>query len=376
VEVLGRELRSAQEAFLAERKRRAEENAQAKALAELADADARARGEREREHEEALRAMTAERDALASREQTRAIAESAAETARPPRSKAKGPDPKGSAVETPPEILRRELARALGGEGEAALAIDVMLAEAGSTTMPGGNQELLAFVERHLLAELRAHLGQAKSDALMDVLAAELARGAVPAGPPSKDSDRRRTVRPPTDHQRQTVRPPTGDHPSGAGRRTKRPPPAEEKPARGRTVPSGSAGERDARLAAGSIQRSVLVIDRDRVARADVSRALARAGCEITVRDSCAGIANAAHEFDVIVTEVVGVDIEELCEAFAGHPPPCAIIAWTAGIDGARTTLRGAGLGGVSVVRKESRPDALVAAVRAHLAERKAIARP
>jgi CheY-like chemotaxis protein len=139
-------------------------------------------------------------------------------------------------------------------------------------------------------------------------------------------------------------------------------------------VRPGPVAEGDARLTGGSIQRSVLLIDCDRIARAQLSRGLARAGCEITVRDSCAGIAKGADEFDVIVTEVVGVAIEELYEAFAGRPLRCAIIAWTAGIDGARTKLRAAGLDGVSVVLKESRPDALVAAVLAQLAERKSVA--
>jgi hypothetical protein len=116
-------------------------------------------------------------------------------------------------------------------------------------------------------------------------------------------------------------------------------------------------------------RRSVLVIDCDRLARADMSRALARAGCEITVRDSCAGIATGTEEFDVIVTEVVGVAIEELIEAVETNPPSCGIIAWTSEVEGARNMLQSAGLDSIPVVPKEPRPTALVAAVRAQLGE-------
>jgi hypothetical protein len=109
--------------------------------------------------------------------------------------------------------------------------------------------------------------------------------------------------------------------------------------------------------------------------RADVARALARAGCEITVRDSCAGIGRAIGEFDLIVTEVVDVAIEELVETFVKTAPPCSLIAWTTGIDSARSMLDAAGLPSASVVFKESRPEALVAAVRASIGDLPSIAR-
>jgi CheY-like chemotaxis protein len=124
-----------------------------------------------------------------------------------------------------------------------------------------------------------------------------------------------------------------------------------------------------ARPAARSGRRSVLVIDGDRLARADTSRALARAGCEITVRDSCAGIATGTAEFDVIVTEVVGVAIEALIKALEQSPLSCGIIAWTSEVEGARRMLQSAGLDSIPVVPKEPRPTALVAAVRAQLGE-------
>ncbi len=93
------------------------------------------------------------------------------------------------------------------------------------------------------------------------------------------------------------------------------------------------------------------------------------------VRDSCSDIAASADEFDVIVTEVVSVGVEELLTTFSQRPPKCALIVWTPGAESAKAMFQAAGIRGVAFVRKESRPDGLVGAVRASLGDLPGIAR-
>ena len=115
-------------------------------------------------------------------------------------------------------------------------------------------------------------------------------------------------------------------------------------------------------------RRAVLLIDADKGARVNIVRALARANCEVTVRDSCADLAVAIDGFDVIVNEVVGVAIEELVNLYGKRPrPDASIVVWTAGVEGARTLLDAAGLKDVSVLQKGHRADGLVAAVQSCL---------
>ncbi len=234
----------------------------------------------------------------------------------------------------PRDVLRSVLTRALGA-GRAEIAIKMALGAARRTELPVESDELLALVERHLLVELTANLGQAPAHTMMDDLAAQLAT-ATPAAPAVEMQG----------VQRRTTKPPAESAGANASRRPSRPAPndAKIKPARRR--------------------RSVLVIERDRVARTAISRALARAGCEVSVRDSCAEIGTGARDFEVIVTGVVGVAIEELLTTFAQRPPPCKVVAWAEGIEGARAMFTTAGLRGVSFVARESRPDSLVSAVR------------
>ena len=113
-------------------------------------------------------------------------------------------------------------------------------------------------------------------------------------------------------------------------------------------------------------RRAVLLIDADRVARVNTVRALARASCEVTVRDSCVDVGTLIGGFDVVVTEVVGVAIEELVKACAERSP-CAIFVWTPGVDSARALFDTAGIKDVSVLQKGNRADGLVAAVQARL---------
>jgi DNA-binding response OmpR family regulator len=157
------------------------------------------------------------------------------------------------------------------------------------------------------------------------------------------------------------------DRPKTASAST--PPPLDDEDTTTIEVPSvdEGAGESGARL---------LLIARDRETRADLSRALARTGCEVVVRDSCANVASGADDFDVIVTEVVGVGIEQLLEAFARKPPAAQIIASATRVEATRRMFQSTGLGSVSVILKASRPDTLVAAVRAQLDTQKGRAAP
>ena len=215
---------------------------------------------------------------------------------------------------------------------------------------PKRRDEFLAFVERHLLGELRRKLGSDVSSALMDDLAVGLA-DCYPTKPPSRPApadDDETTERP-------TIRAPDGET---------QPPvavPKERAPAR---------IEDDDRVSHVSGRRSVLVIDADRMARVDLSRALIRADCEVTVRDTCKGALSSADNYDVIVTDVDGVAIDDLIEAFVDDPPSCAVIAWTKAVQRAKSMFVAAGLTSFSVVHKEERPANVVAAVDALLTDR------
>ncbi len=244
------------------------------------------------------------------------------------------------------QVLRTVLARSLGGDAKAGLVITAILGAAGHKQLPSAHGELLALLERHLLAEILGHLSRLQARTLMDELVAALTRDVQKDGASRADVAHRHTTKPP---------PPEA---GAVSKQTMRPmPPAVVRPARvvGR--------------------RAVLVIDRDRMARANVSRALARAGCEVTVRDSCADIGTGVDEFDVIVTEVENVAVENLLAAFASDPPQATIVAWTVTVDSAKEMLASAGMDGVVVVRKESRADALVAVVRTTLGEPQGLVR-
>jgi hypothetical protein len=250
----------------------------------------------------------------------------------------------------PREVLRRLVALALGDETSANLTIAVALRVARRKTLPRGRHELLAFVERHLHGELRDQLGPRLAAAVLDDLAAALDERPMSEPAPDMDEGAER-------HERATMRAPDAV------------PPVAAKPVR-----QAVRIEDDARSTATSARRAVLVIDADRIARVDLSRALIRADCEVTVRDSCSGAMRGADGYDVIVTDIDGVAIDELIEAFVENTPSCAVIAWTKRVDRARAMFRAAGLDTFSVVPKESRPDAVVAAVDGLLKKRASVA--
>jgi CheY-like chemotaxis protein len=246
----------------------------------------------------------------------------------------------------PRGVLRTILARALGAAGRAELVLAAVLGAAKTKELPVHGDQLLALLERHLHAELRGQVGEAAAHTIMDELSSALVERV------SAESVRGENI----------------EHHS-----TTRPPPAmEEGPVTKDLVrPEIPPAPRPVRVPG----RAVLVIDRDRMARANVSRALAREGCEITVRDSCAGIDEGAGEFDVIVTEIVDVGIEELIKTFGRGRAPCPVIAWTASVDAAQVMFHSAGIPEASVVMKEARADALVAAIRKNLGETTGVAR-
>ena len=256
----------------------------------------------------------------------------------------------GDKAEDPPGLLRALVARALGDEAAANATIALALRGAGRKELPKRRDHFLAFVERHLHGELRKKLGPKISSTLMDNLATGLA-DRYPTKPPS----RRAPAAGDETAERPTVRAPHGDT---------LPPVA---------VPKARALARfedDHRVTHVSGRRSVLVIDADRMARVDLSRALIRADCEVTVRDTCKGALSAAEGYDVIVTDVDGVNVEELIEAFVDDPPSCAVIAWTKAVNRAKSMFMAAGLEAFSVVHKEERPANVMAAVDALLRDR------
>jgi len=272
---------------------------------------------------------------------------SSPESGRPLRARPSGEFRAAAAVARDPhdprEIVRRVLLRSLA-EAQAELAITMALAAAGRRDLPSQRDELLALIERYLLSELIGHLGNEQANKLMDELAAALAEK--------------------TAHEEAAAE----VHPL-----TTKPPP--ELKSRVSTLRPSVVPESDMPRPTRADRRSVLVIDKDRTARAGICRALVQAGCEVTARESCVDIARAIHEFDVIVTEVLGVAVEELLTTFAQRPPKCGIVGWTTETETARAMFNAAGLRGVPIVSKESRPDTLVATVRTSLGEVPSVAR-
>jgi hypothetical protein len=259
-----------------------------------------------------------------------------------------GPKKKYDKPGDPSGLLRAVVAQALGDETAASSTIARALRGARRKELPTRRDAFLAFVERHLHGELRKKLGSDVSSALMDDLAVGLA-DCYPTKPPSGPAPARddETI------ERPTIRAPDGET---------LPPvavPKERAPAR---------IQDDGRVSYVPGRRSVLVIDADRMARVDLSRALIRADCEVTVRDTCKGALSAADSYDVIVTDVDGVAVDELIEAFVDDPPSAAVIAWT--VKRATSMFMAAGLTSFSVVHKEERPANVVAAVDALLSDR------
>jgi CheY-like chemotaxis protein len=266
----------------------------------------------------------------------------------------------------PHGALRRILARALGGEARAALVLAAVVRATGWGELPAQGDELLALLERHLHVELRGRLGSAEAQAVMDEIASTLvARVAKERGP--EVVERRTTIPPGVEKgllKKTAIPPPLGDAPPPVN--TMRPPAVEQPPSKStRRPPAPSLQPRRART---TDRRSVLVIDRDVLARANVSRALAREGCAVTARDSCAGISGGGlDDYDVVVTEVANVEIDELIEAMAQSTSACVLVAWTSSAPAARALFGAAGVSDAAVIEKGPRPDELVAAVRASL---------
>jgi DNA-binding response OmpR family regulator len=154
-------------------------------------------------------------------------------------------------------------------------------------------------------------------------------------------------------------------------RRSSGPPPVKSGPRTVRPLASFEGDRDDTRLPG---CRAMLLIDGDKASRVNTARALARASWEVTVRDSCAGIADVIGTFDIIVTEVAGVGVDELLGAFREHGHACAIVVWTLAVDSARALFREAGIARVTILQKAYRTDDLVAAVQAHLDETPSVA--
>jgi DNA-binding response OmpR family regulator len=150
-------------------------------------------------------------------------------------------------------------------------------------------------------------------------------------------------------------------------RRSSGPPPVKSGPRVSARPMASLEGDRDDTRPPGC--RAVLLIDGDKAARVNTARALARASCEVTVRDSCLDVATVIGTFDVIVTEAVGVSIDELLDACRERPHACAIVVWTLAVESARAMFDEAGIQRVSFLQKAYRADDLVTAVQARLDE-------
>jgi hypothetical protein len=114
----------------------------------------------------------------------------------------------------------------------------------------------------------------------------------------------------------------------------------------------------------------VLFIDGDKVARVNVVRALARASCEVTVRDSCAEAEADLCSHYAVVADIARVGIDELfrtCRDRRARP----IFVWADDLTAAKKLFEDAGITPAGMFQKGPRAEGLVAAVCAELDAKK-----
>jgi hypothetical protein len=241
------------------------------------------------------------------------------------------------------DVLVGVLSKAIGDDAEAKLSLAVALGAAGRTELPPEPVELFAFVERHLLPQLRTRVGATLASSIVDDLEAALSRALY-----DRPAERTARAEEAATEERPTRRAPAMETAANAV-------PAIS----GVRVPVGLYGAGKERPAS---SRSVLVIDADRIRRVELCRALVLASWDVTVRETCPDAGEDLGEFDLIVTEVVGVGLEGWMDTLASEPPGCAILAWTEHVDRARSMLLAAGVDRFEVVAKSARVDAVVEA--------------
>jgi hypothetical protein len=185
------------------------------------------------------------------------------------------------------------LAMAFGGVEAARAAVAQALARTGRRELPATGPELLAFVQAHLLTPLSDEIGPRLTLALVDDLVALLDPGAVPV--PRAPAD------PPAHAPGSATRP--GSWPRVRG-----------------------------------IRLAVLLVDPDRVGRAELARALLRAGWNVTLVDTVADLGVALQDeapVDAVLVDASHFAAQAILAELVRRRPHVALVARS--VDAART---------------------------------------
>jgi hypothetical protein len=237
-------------------------------------------------------------------------------------------------------VLQRLVALAVGDEGRAASIVSAALRVAGLAKLPTNGEEALDFAKRHLAPLLRHQVSSALVEAVMEDLAGELSSKTKA---PTDTARNRRPVEMEKIDKEAEERP-TKPAPSTAN------------------VPVVEVARHIRTTLSSPIVRSVLLVDPNRNVRAPLARSLIRANCDLTVRDSFAGL-DVLDSFDGVVADVDDVAIDEFVELVIGGDRAPAVVAWTRSVKRADALLRAAGLDSFAVVSKDASPDEVVVAL-------------
>jgi hypothetical protein len=214
------------------------------------------------------------------------------------------------------------LAMAFGGAEAAHAAVAQALTRTGRQELPASGPELLAFVQAHLLTPLSDEIGPCLTQALVDDLVALLDPGAVPA-------------------------PPDPAHPPS--------------PAPGSATRPGSwPRARGTRLA-------VLLVDPDHVGRAELARALLRAGWNVTLVDTVADLGVALQDdapVDAALLDTAHFAARAIVAELVQRRPQVALVARSGDPDRTRALLGPLGLTRLSVCPRGAPAEELIDALK------------
>jgi CheY-like chemotaxis protein len=227
----------------------------------------------------------------------------------------------------------RILALAYGDDKRAADAVSRALSESGRRELPEGATALFEFIAREMVPTLTADLGPRVTIALLAELEAfrDSPAHLAPSGPPA--------------------------------------PTISEAPVTGprRRVSEAT----DAR--ASSPRTRALIVDADRLRRANIARALLRARCDVTAVESAAELraalaAEAPH--DIAVVDVGAAAAAEILDAFASLAPDLPLVACASDPDSTERVLAARSVKTFVACGRNAAPDDIAALAAKQLATR------
>jgi CheY-like chemotaxis protein len=220
------------------------------------------------------------------------------------------PERSQTGTEDSQRILLRVLDTAFGDDHSGRVLLHAALRSARRASLPTEREAVLDFVRAHLVSSLTVELGPRIVSALLDELADELAK--VDDGPPSS---------------RHPVDP-------------------VDRPMVTSEVPK-SSGVR--------LRSSVILVDPDRFARANLARTLVTGSCDVAAAESPLDIRSFDGRLDVAIINMDMPDVATVLSALLATEPEVRVVAMTADPASAETLLRAARVRSFRVVPRTTR---------------------